>query len=154
MKTLNQNHKNFVSFQLRFRIQLIIWVVFLFFDSGTLKNWKNVKLRFSRKTFLLFCFASHGNRTMVYCVEGDNATAEPPMLDVYCFNRLNKNFALHFNFSPNFWIKNHEWFISFEFWTSAIYLSSFPLFWKLNSKSYKSFSLLISWKNLLFFMGR
>ena len=144
MKALNQNHKNFVSFQLRFRIQLFIWVVFLFFDSGTLKNWKNVKLRFSRKTFLLFCFASRGNRTMVYCVEGDNATAEPPMLDVYCFNRLNKNFALHFNFSPNFWIKNHEWFISFEFWTSAIYLSSFLLFWQLNSNKLQKFKTALS----------
>ena len=84
-RNFEQIIKNFVSFQLRFRIQLIIWVVFLFFDSGTVKNWKNVKLRFSRKFFLLFCFASPGNRTMVYCVEGNSATAEPPMLDGYLF---------------------------------------------------------------------
>ena len=84
-RNFEQNHENFVSFQLRFRIQLIIWVIFLFYDSGTVKNWKNVKLHFSRKSFLLFCFASPGNRTMVYCVEGDNATAEPSMLDFYLF---------------------------------------------------------------------
>ena len=60
------------------------------------KKLKKVKLRFSRKIFLLFCFASPGNRTMVSCVERENATTEPPMLDFNCFNRLNKNFALHF----------------------------------------------------------
>ena len=70
---------------MRFRIQLIILKVFVFFDSGTVKNWKNVTLRFSKKFFLLFCFASLGNRTMVYRVWSVNATTEPPMLDFYLF---------------------------------------------------------------------
>ena len=68
-------------------------------------NHKKIRLRFSRKIFLLSCFAPAGNRNRVCRLAGENSTTEPPMLDICLFKSFEKNFCLDFIFSPNFRIK-------------------------------------------------
>ena len=86
----------------------------IFFDSGTVKNWKNVKLCFSRK---IFCFSALHRPV----IEPLSTAWKTKMLQlnhrclIFFFNCFNKNFAPHFNFSPNFRIKitNDSFHLSF-----------------------------------------
>ena len=118
------------SFHLSLELQLFTWVVFFFFDSGTVGSWKNLTLRFSRKIFLLSCFAPAGNRTGVYRVGDDNSTTEPQMLDFYCFNRSNKILlSILFFFYQSFESKSPKLcFILIKASNLAEYLSFFFFF--------------------------
>ena len=73
---------------------------------------KTFKFALFRQIFLRSCFASAGNRTRVYRVEGDNSTTETPMLDLHYFSRLNKVLPFNPIFFRNF-EQNHEKFVSF-----------------------------------------
>ena len=102
---------------------------FLFFDSGTVKSCRNLSLRFSGIIFLLFCFASDENWNRVYRVAGENSTTEPPMLDVICFDSLNKVLLFNPTFSSKLWTKSWKLCYSLiEFLNSAEYFGSFLIF--------------------------
>ena len=66
---------------------------------------------------------------MFYSVEGNNATTEPPMLDLHYFNRLNKVLLFNPNFSSK--LRTKSWkicFILIEVLSSAEYFDSFLFF--------------------------
>ena len=75
-------------------------------------------------------------------------------LIVICFNSLNKNFALHFNFSPNSWIKimNDSFHLSFELQLFIRVVFFFFDSWKVIS--YKTLGLLFPRKRFLLCIGR
>ena len=72
-----------------------------------------------------------------------------------CFNRLNKNLALHFNFSPNFLIKimNDSFHLSFEL-QLFVWGVVFFFFDSWTVISYKSLRLLFPRKTFLLCIGR
>ena len=81
------------SFHLSLELQLFTWVVFFFFNSGTVISYKSLRLRFSGTFFS----ALHRTEKELGSIAWQ-VTILPPVLDLTSFNRSDKNFAHHFKF--------------------------------------------------------
>ena len=80
------------------------------------KNWRNVKLHFLENFFCFSALHRQGIEPWSIVWKATMLQLNHRCLIFICFNRLNKNFALHFNFSPSFRIKimNDSFHLSFE----------------------------------------